>query len=167
MGKLNNEQRKTVGEYCQSAARKNNNKKQIVVYTSSNDAGLKVKGAISAAYPSYKFYKAENRALNTTGQVLLGIFTLGAGNAVQGFSQTWKNFTVQTPSSTDAENLVKEIDACIAQYGSGLSYTGSDGGVYDVTTTGTGASTSKDWITYLVIGAALVAIILLLWKRKK
>ena len=170
MGKLNNSQRKIVGTNCISASRKNSADKQVVVYTTGKNAGLAVKGAISAAYPSYKFYKAESIGANLTGQILFGIFTWGAGNAIQAASQTWKNFTVKTTSSEEAKNLVKEIDSCIAQYGGYAEemdepvYSGGD----EESPGGTGGSTkAKNWTTYIVIGAAAVVILLLLWDRKK
>ena len=169
MGKLNQSQRQVVGSNCVSASVKNNSRKQLVVYTTGNQAGIAVKGALSSAYPKYKFYKAENRAEYTAGQVLLGIFTLGAGNAVQSFSQTWKNFTVVTESNAQASALVQEINDCIYEY-QGIV---PDTTTYvddDVTSGGSsgGASSNKiNTITYAVIGAAVVIILLLLWNRKK
>lgn len=164
---LNKAQRERVGENCISAQIKNNNKKQVIVYTSGKDAGLAVKGALAAAYPSYKFYKAENRALNTTGQILFGIFTLGAGNAVQALSQTWKNFTVDTKSKDNAEKLVKEIDSCITEYG-GYGAGSSDSFDYTSTDSGEDSAGAKDYTTYIIIGvAAAIIIALLLWNQKR
>ena len=171
MGKLNSEQRKKVGENCISVSRKNSAPKQVIVYTSSNAAGLAVKSAISAAYPSYKFYKAESIGANVTGQVLFGIFTLGAGNLVQGLSQTWKNFTVKTGSDKEAADLVQEIESCINEYG-------DYGSVYEpevtndypntsTTTTSTGNSILGGNSTYIIIGAAAIIILLILWNSKR
>lgn len=173
MGKLNQSQREIVGSNCISAAVKNNARSQLVVYTTGKQAGLAVKGALSSAYPNYKFYAAENQAGYTAGQVLLGIFTLGAGNAVQAASQTWKNFSVKTGSNAQASALVQEINDCIYEYQGIVPDTTNyvdDEATPGGSSVGSSVLTSSNktnTITYAVIGAVAVIILLLLWDRKK
>lgn len=171
MGKLNKEQRQRVGELCISAAVQNGNRKNVTVYTSSNEAGLAVVGVLSAAYPSFKFYKAENRTANTFGHIIGAVVTLGASNLVQAGMQTWKNFTVKTASNAEAQNLVKEINECIQEQQGYYPYTGGgnddpyyppSNGVDD-----NGVEKTVDWLTYIVIGVAVVIIALLIWNGRK
>lgn len=164
--KLNATQREVVGTNCISVLRKVGNKKQVAVYCGSNEAGEAVAGAIQAAYPKYKLYKAEDTALNTWGHILFGVFTLGAGNLVQLAAQTWKNFTVGTQSSTEAEQLVTEIGGCIDEYG---GYTESNGlGNPDVPGSGSsGGSRIGKTTIYIIVGVVLAIVIAILLTKKK
>lgn len=174
MGKLSANQQKIVGRNCSSANVHNNRRKEVQVYTPSADKGKKVKGAIAAAYPEYRFYMAEDRALNQAGSVLFAMFTLGVGNAVQAASQTWKNFTVECDSEDNAKALVKEISNCIGKYGdddedndpplSGNGGGGNGGGLPDPDEP---EKEKTDWTTYIIIGAAALALILLVWPKRK
>lgn len=171
MGKLSANQQKIVGSNCSSANVHNNRRKEVQVYTPSADKGKKVKGAIAAAYPEYKFYMAEDRGLNQTGNWLFGFLTLGVGNAIQAASQTWKNFTVECDSQDNAKALVKEIGDCIGEYSkdddtplSGNGGTGNGGNQPDPDEP---QKEKTDWTTYIIIGAAALALILLLWPKRK
>lgn len=174
MGKLSANQQKIVGSNCSSANVHNNRRKEVQVYTPSADKGKKVKGAIAAAYPEYKFYMAEDRGLNQTGNWLFGFLTLGVGNAIQAASQTWKNFTVACDSEDNAKALVKEISNCIGKYGdddedndpplSGNGGTGNGGNLPDPDEP---QKEKTDWTTYIIIGAAALALILLVWPKRK
>lgn len=168
MGKLNSEQREKVGSNCISAQVNNSNKKQVVVYCTDKSAGLAVKGAIAAAYPSYKFYKAENIALNTAGHLILGVFTLGASSAVQAASQTWKNFSVMTGSADNAKKLVQEIDSCINEYGGYSEGAGNyDGGNdYNGNNASGGKGISKTTI-YVIAGVLVAVVLAIVLTRKK
>jgi len=170
MGKLSTNQRKIVGANCTSANVHNNRRKEVQVYTPSADKGKKVKGTIAAAYPSYKFYMAEDRGLNQTGNWIFGFVTLGVGNAIQAATQTWKNFTVECDSPENAQKLVKEIGDCIAEYGDDddTPSAGNDnGGSGDIEEPEAPEKQSTDWTTYVIIGAAALAIVLLLWPKRK
>ena len=174
MGKLSANQQKIVGRNCSSANVHNNRRKEVQVYTPSADKGKKVKGAIAAAYPEYRFYMAEDRGLNQTGNWIFGFLTLGVGNAIQAASQTWKNFTVECDSEDNAKALVKEISDCIGKYGaddedndpplSGNGGTGNGGNLPDPDEP---EKEKTDWTTYIIIGAAALAIILLVWPKRK
>ena len=167
--KLNAAQREVVGTNCISALRKVGNKKQVAVYCGSKEAGEAVAGAIQAAYPKYKFYKAEDTSLNTVGHVLFGVFTWGAGNLIQLATQNWKNFTVQTQSSTEAESLVTEIGSCIDEYGGYVDQSGlGTSDIPGVGTSGTGSSGIGKTTIYIIIGVALaIAAAILLTRKKK
>lgn len=128
------------------------NSKSVTFRCKSNSDGKDVRDIIQNAFDPEK--------VTRYNYDLEGFLTLGMSE--------WKEFRAKFSSSADAEDCYNEVHAAIKAYQDGSSdldpVYNTD---YSVTTTGTGASASKDWITYLVIGAALVAIILLLWKRKK
>lgn len=170
MGKLNQSQRQIVGENCVSASVANKKKNNVVVYCKDKDAGLRVKGVLSAAYPGYDFSKEEVGNGMSTWEWVTSIATLGGYNLTTGALNTWKVFTVKTHSKYNASELVKEIMDCIAEY-TGYSdvdssdYSGQGGGneprVVDTIKQSSGLN------TYIIIGAAAIIIALLIWDRKK
>lgn len=173
MGKLNQEQRQIVGAGCVSAAVANKNKNNVIVYCNDKNAGLAVKGALSAAYPSYEFSIEEVGNGMSTWEWVTNIATGGAWALTSGLTNTWKVFTVKTKSTYNASQLVKEINSCIAEYNYGGVDPENYGGGDDPYTpynggSGTGSGTQKkDYTTYIIIGAALaVIVLLLLWKKK-
>lgn len=164
MGKLNQQQREIVGSYCTSAIRKASAKRQVAVSCSSKDGGTAVAGAISAAYPSYKFYRSQNIFGSVIGYVATGV--LGpVGTAGQIATDNWKDFTVRCDSASAAEKLVKEIGSCIEEYGGGSDSDIYVGGMGNGSGKGSGLSG-----TSLLIIAAIVAVVLVLivaLKKKK
>ncbi len=169
MGKLSTNQRKKVGALCNSANVHNKRRKEVQVYTSSKANGSTVKGILASAYPSYKFYKAEDRGADLAGRIILNALTLGLAEPGMAAAQTWKNFTVECDSPENAQKLVKEIGDCIAEYGDDdeTPSAGSDnGGGSDSEEPEAPEKQSTDWTTYVIIGAAALAIVLLLWPKR-
>ena len=166
MGKLNTRQREIVGTNCTSAVRKPGNRKQLLVYCGSKQAGAQVAGTLQAAYPSYKFYRVENRAFNTITQVLSFGFTLGVGNIAMEAAQNWKDFTVQATSDSKAEQLVREISSCIEEYG---GYSSLDGVASESpeSTDNNGGGNNKKTVIYLIAGIVAAIIITVILTRKK
>lgn len=171
---LSVEQKKIIGENTLSCSRNNRHRKQVQVYTKGKDNGKKVKGVLSGAYPEYKFYSAENTDANAAGRWLFGFLTLGIGNAAQEASQTWMNFTVEADSEEAASNLVKEINDCILKYGADSEYQQNNGGgnsgwgnASNPNSSNDDEETKTNWTTYIIIGLAAVAIILLVWPKPK
>ena len=96
----------------------------------------------------------------------------GNGN---GLFQGWETFSVApiARSASEGKGACDEINSELTAIVKGV-----DNGTIKINTStedpsntdpdpGPDEKKSTNWITYLVIGAALVAIILLLWKRKK
>ena len=171
MGKLSANQQKIVGSNCSSANVHNSRRKEVQVYTPSADKGKKVKGAIAAAYPEYKFYMAEDRGADLANHIVLNILTMGLAEPGMAAAQTWKNFTVECGSNENAQALVKEIGDCIGEYSkdddtplSGNGGTGNGGNQPD---TDEPEKEKTDWTTYIIIGAAALALILLVWPKRK
>lgn len=170
MGKLNENQRATVGSNCVSAAVANKNKNNVIVYCNDKNAGLAVKGALSAAYPSYEFSKEEVGDGLSTWEWVTNIATLGGWALTSGLTNTWKVFTVKTRTNANASKLVAEINSCIAEY---AGYGGEDyepeydpeGQYNGGNGTGSGYK-KKDYTAYVVIGVAVsLILLLLLWKK--
>ena len=160
-----------MGALCNSANVHNKRQKEVQVYTSSKSNGEKLKGILASAYPGYKFYKAEDRGADVTGHIILNALTLGAAEGVLAATQTWKNFTVECDSKENAKKLVKEIGDCIDEYDADDNPPPADDGGADDSgdneETETTGKLPADWTTYVIIGAAVVAIVLLLWPKRK
>lgn len=83
----------------------------------------------------------------------------------------WKEFRAKFSSSVEAEDCFNEVEAAIVSYqnsGYDPDLPSYQNGNYEQEATGTGdTSKSRDWTTYIIIGAAAVVILLLLWDRKR
>ncbi|MCR5040051.1 MAG: hypothetical protein K6A94_12050 [Bacteroidales bacterium] len=160
--------RKTVGLGVKSAKIQSGAPRQVQIVCKSKDKGEKVMGAISACQPQWSYYIADSFWDNALGWGLVP-----GGQSVLG---NWETFRVRCDSKDEASDLVADIGKCIDQYANyqepdepssssdpgaytGNGYTGN-GGASDTTK-------STNWTTYLIIGAAAVAVIMLLWDRKK
>lgn len=170
MGKFNASQRQIIGSNCLSAIKNSGNGNRVMVYCASNEAGQLVAGTIQAAY-GYKANKAENILESIVGHIGLGVLgPIGTGIGIA--TETWKNFSVNTGSKEKSNKLVKEINDCITEYGTG-GVSGGVSGALDPSAysggedSGGGSRIGKTTV-YLAIGAALVVVVVaIIVKRKK
>ena len=155
--------RKTVGIGTISAQVQTGAPRQVQITCKSKSKGEAVKGAIATCNPSWSYYKADSFIDNVLGWGLVP-----GGQAVIG---NWETFRVRTETKDEAKGLVEDIGKCIDEY---ANYVDPEDPVNTyvqdtptVNGTDTPTSKAKDWTTYLVIGAAAVVILLLLWDRKR
>lgn len=161
MGKFNASQRETIGTNCVGAVQSSGNKKRVMVYCASKEAGQLVATAIQAAYPNYTVTKSENVFESILTHVAWG--ALGPiGTAAGIATETWKNFSVNTGSQSNAKKLVTEIGECIDAYGNGATFQG----LGDVNGNTGGSGNSKTAV-YIIAGAVIVVIAILLIRKKK
>lgn len=165
MGKLTVSQAKYIGPKTRRVEKAT--KKILRIVCKSASDGKDVAGVISSVYgvDVDKF----NSVAGTVG--------LGLLSAWVPFVENWQTFRAHFSNSDDADNCMKAINAAISQYGAGSDYEdpttfvddepGSSGGGYIGGNEGASGNKAKDWTTYIIIGAALAVIIVLLWKRKK
>lgn len=155
--------RKTVGLGVISAKVQNGAPRQVQITCKSKSKGEKVKGAIATCNPSWSFYIADSFIDNVLGWGLVP-----GGQSVLG---NWETFRVRTETKDEAKGLVEDIGKCIDEY---ANYADPDdnptpsSGTGDNTYAGTDDIKKTDnTILYVIIGAAAVIMILLLWDRKK
>ncbi len=148
-------------------------KKILKITCKSDSDGKDVAGVISSVY-GVKVNK-----LDSVG----GAIGLGIVSAWLPLIDGWQTFRAIFPNADEADKCMASIREAINQYGSGSDYEdpttfiddGDDpyagGGSGDPSGNGNGNGNGKeaDWLTYVVIGAAVVIIALLLWSgsRKK
>lgn len=155
--------RKTVGTGVKSAKVQSGAPRQVQIVCKSKEKGKAVMGAISACNPEWSYYKAD-----TTWDNLLAWGAVPGGQAVVG---NWETFRVRCSDKDEAKELVSDIGKCMDEYANyqDPDDVSSNGGSY-TPDNGTGndqETKSINWTTYLIVGAAAVAVILLLWDRKK
>ena len=138
------------------------NSKSVTFRCKSNADGKTVRDIIQAAF--------HPKSVTRYNYDLEIFFTVGMSE--------WKEFRAKFDSSSDAEDCFNEVEAAVVAYQnsesdypiSGGTGGGTGGGfvsgVGDDVGTGS-ANGSKSWILYLAIGVAAVAVIMLLWNRKK
>lgn len=162
MGKFNASQRAIIGANCISAIQSSGNKKRVMVYCSSKEAGQQVAGTIQAAYPGYKCTKSENIFESIITHIAWG--GLGpVGTAAGIATETWKNFSVNTGSQSAAKKLVTELNDCIAEYGGAIV----DVQVVDDDPSDNGSGLSKT-IVYVIAGIVLAVVLaIVLYKKRK
>lgn len=160
--------RKTVGLGVKSAKIQSGAPRQVQIVCKSKGKGEKVMGAISACQPEWSYYIADSFWDNALGWGLVP-----GGQSVLG---NWETFRVRCDTKDEATGLVADIGKCINEYANyqdpdePSAGSGNGGGNGAGTGNGGGTDTvtkSTDWTTYLIIGAAAVAVIMLLWDRKK
>lgn len=161
MGKFSANQRQLVGANCIAAMQ--GNKRRVRVYCSSKEGGELVAGIINAAY-GYKCTKSENIFETVVSHVVLA----AAGPAGTGaglLMENWKNFSCDAKSDSNAKKLVKEINDCISEYGTGgdvdTSYFADE-----EPDASSGLRLGKTAI-YLIIGVVVVVAAVIIIKRKK
>lgn len=166
MGKLTGKQRKIVGQNVISANVRYGKPKKVEVSCTSAKAGEQVKGAIAAAYPNFNFDKFDG---NPALQVVGALITLGASAIVDAAASDWKFFYVECDSEDAAKNLVTDIGKCIEEY-----YVEPKTEEPEEKETASKKEDEKepeegktDWTTYILLGLAAVAIVLLIWPKKK
>lgn len=156
MGKLNNKQRKIVGENV-SSAQLMPNKHNLQITTPHTTNGETVKGVLAMAYPEYRYNSGDNWASN--------VFILGS------LWGDWTRFRVMCDDKDKALELLKEIESCIDEYGDAQNAAPQpvdpqQPELYEPDPEQTKKTKSIDTTTYIIIGAAAVVIVLLLMDRK-
>lgn len=119
----------------------------------------------------------------SNGERAARIFSSVFGAKIQNFGD-WKEFDLKFDTMAERDAALAETNAAIVEWRNkwisenheeyvenGLpdlepTDTPVDGGI-DEPGTGGSINRTKDWVTYLVIGAAAIVIVLLLWDRKK
>lgn len=159
MGKLNAYQRQQVGENTTSA-RKAGSEKIVTVVTPHTSNGEIVAGILKNVYPDYNVVSTDSFFSDISLGGLLG---------------DWTRFRVNCRNKQKATELMQEINSCIEEYNNpAATNTSTNENPTNTTSTTstnevvqTTASKAKSWTTYIIIGAALAVIALLLWNRKK
>ena len=167
MAKFNEQQRQIIGTNCISAIKSSGNGKRVMVYCSSKEGGQLVAGTIQAAY-GYKAVKAENILESIVGHIGLGVLgPIGTGVGIA--TETWKNFSVNTGSKENSNKLVKAINSCITDYGTGGAGGAVDTSLYTGGDDGSGSSGSGIGKTavYLIAGATVAIVLAIVLTRKK
>lgn len=160
MGKFNANQRAIIGANCISAIQSSGNKKRVMVYCSSKEAGQQVANTIQAAYPGYKCTKSENIFESIITHIAWG--SLGpVGTAAGIATETWKNFSVNTGSQSAAKKLVTDLNDCIAEYGGA-----GDVQVVDDDPSANGSGLSRT-IVYVIAGVVLAVVLAIVLHKKR
>lgn len=95
-------------------------------------------------------------------------------SGIADYSGGYRDFSLVFDTVERRDDVVKNLNANVNAYRNAhpeIVYSGDPETPSGTGTTGTAsdptASKAKDWTTYLVIGAAAVVILLLLWDRKR
>ena len=160
--------RKTVGLYVKSAQVQSGAPRQVQITCKDKSKGEAVKGAIAACQPQWDYYRADTFWNNALSWGVL------PGGSNMGLLGDWETFRVRCGTRAEAKDLVADIGDCMDEYGGyieNLRPGDNDAPVNtpDVPDPDPDDDKEKaiDWTTYIIIGAAVVAIIILLWPNKR
>ncbi len=150
MGKLKGKALQTIKDNV-SSVRKSSDK-NVYFHCTSNDGGVAVRDAIRTVFKPKDVTRYN--------------YDLEAFIVPFGISH-WRDFRAKFSTESEADECFNEVDAAVNSAYAEEIYDPVSG-VDDENPDGTGVKTkAKSWTTYIVIGAAAIVILLLLWDRKK